>query len=127
MKIKLLEVLRGPNPATVIFAAEFGQARATWRGDDPVAGQTYWVEMDVDDRLHWGLEIKTSSSRAYYIGHEAGAVKITGLLEGLDGQGLADIRLGRGLITVLTAGAGPETQEYVDMFVDNLALFPYEM
>ncbi len=98
----------------VEFNSEFGQARGRWSGTLPVPGQTYYVELDVDKVLTCGSDlVAVGDGHQTSIHCEGDSAILVGLLERVEDDGVAILRLGQSVIMLEIEGDGLPTPGWV--------------
>jgi hypothetical protein len=123
MKIHVKKVDIGEEDIMIDFSSEYGDAEAFW-GTRPLpkAKTDYEVELDITDELVWGRDVKPSTDKKFSI-IQKDDVYITGLLEKLHKNGMADFRLGKSLIQLELEGKNIPTGSYVTIKTSSIDLY----
>lgn len=124
MKIHVTEVDLSTEDIIINFTSEYGGAEAFW-GTKPVpkSNTEYEVELDITDELTWGQDIKLSKENKFSILMKGDDIHITGILEKMYKDGLADFRIGDNLIQLEVDGSKIPTGQYVTISVPSIEVF----
>lgn len=123
MKIHITRVNTSSEDVIIYFSSEYGNAEAFW-GTKPIpkANADYEVELDITDELVWGQDIKLSRDKKFSI-HMKDEIYITGILEKVYRNGLADFRIGKSLIQLELEGKNIPTGVYVTIKASSLEAY----
>lgn len=123
MKIHVKKVDTSSEDVIIDFTSEYGNAEAFW-GTKPIpkANEDYEVELDITDELTWGQEIKLSKDKKFNIQMQD-EIYITGIIEKVYKDGMADFRLGKSLIQLELEGKNPPVGEYVTIKTTSIEMY----
>lgn len=123
MKIHVKNVDTSSEEVIIEFSSEYGEAEAFW-GTKPIpkANADYEVELDITDELTWGQEVKLSKEKKFSI-HMEDEIYLTGILEKLYKDGIADFRLDKSLIQLELEGKKIPTGEYVTIKATSIEMY----
>ena len=96
MKINVLNFLE--KDSVVEFAAQHGQGVAKWVGDKPIQGQSYDIELDIDDDLVWGETISLVSSDQCSISNVGQSLKLVAKIISCENDGCISVDLGGNVV-----------------------------
>ncbi len=122
MKVRVGAVDRWASGYHVSFVSPFGSGHAFWSGDVPVLGREYCVEIGCADRFVWGENICPVKCKRYAIRQQNGCLRLAGLLESIDGDGTAAIRLLDDLIYIRVKGMTARPGAWVELRVSDVTL-----
>jgi hypothetical protein len=123
MRIEILDVDRSSEPPRVRFASALGEAWAHWAGDPPPAGQTFHVELSVQDPLTWGESILPAAETAHRLEPDGSGIAIHATLESCEDDGSTVLRLGNSVLMVDAYGDPPPPGTAVRAYVPALTLY----
>jgi hypothetical protein len=106
------EVING----TIHGSTCFGKINVIWEGDKPEIGKTYHVELDIDGVYVWGQDIVSSDDDISII--------CNGILESIDDDGYAVLRMGDYIIPFLTKGDSFEIGSKINVHVKLVSAYP---
>ena len=123
MKIHVKKVEMTEEDIVIDFTSEYGDAEAFW-GTRPLpkAKTDYDVELDITDELIWGRDVKPSTEKKFSIIQKDDII-ITGILEKLYKNGMADFRLGKSLIQIELEGKNIPTGGYVTIKTGSIDIY----
>ncbi len=123
MKIHITKVNTSSEDVIIFFSSEYGDAEAFW-GTKPIpkANADYEVEVDITDELIWGQDINLSKDKKFCIRMQD-EIYITGILEKVYKNGLADFRLGKSLVQLELEGKNIPIGEYVTIKATSLEVY----
>jgi hypothetical protein len=128
VRITVTEV-SGDSPPIVAFETAFGSGAGCWTAEPPTRGQSYHVEIDIEDVLEWGHQVRLGSD-GVLLSTEAGVVRIRARLDSVDGD-VVTLSVGGSLMTIEVTGVpdGLQAEAVVEVVVEQRAirLFPYEL
>jgi hypothetical protein len=108
----------------VDFSMEFGSGTATWNGyRKPEQGKQYNVEYDITDTLRWEKDVLLSKEKKFKIFTKQGTTFITGILEKVSNEGVADLRFGKSMIQLEIEGKNLPKGQYVEVKADSLEVY----
>jgi hypothetical protein len=110
-----------PVKHRVAFDSDLGAAEADWMGDLPAADRDYHVEIALNERLTWGVDIVAVEAAPPRIAQSPTGVTLDATLEAID-EGAATLRLGPSLVLVDTEGTPPAVGTAVRVRVAELTL-----
>jgi hypothetical protein len=106
----------------VRFDSEIGTAEAKWMGDLPDVGSDYYVEIAINKCLVWGDDIIATESLPHRITQSEVGITLEAILESIDSDGFAVIRLGITLVLIETEGTPPPVGTAVQVRLGELHL-----
>jgi hypothetical protein len=106
----------------ITFSSPLGDAFGNWLGTPPIPGETYRVELSVEAPLVWGSDIEASPKEDYSLSSTGEKVILHALLENLEEDGLAFLRISNNLLMVSTLGSPPPVGTFVEAHIQNLTL-----
>ena len=106
----------------ITFSSPLGDAFGNWPGTPPTPGETYRVELSVAAPLVWGSDIKASANKSYSLSSTGEKVILHALLESLEDDGLAFLRISNSLLMVDTVGSPPPVGTFVEAHIQTLTL-----
>lgn len=121
MRIVIDSVLTS-NPYRVTFTTQYGSCEGTWVDEnEPIVGEKYYVEVDIDENLVWGKTIFEHDESNKYIGIDNKNVCIIGQVENVDND-LFTIRL-YDIISVIVKGRFNKYSKYVRLIAKEILLY----
>jgi hypothetical protein len=124
MKIKVNSARVEASKCLVGFSTDYGDADAVWQGDAPEINRRYDVELDIDGALVWGESVLISKSKANVIKKKIdGLIVITGVLDSLDDDGYAVLRIGDSIIPFMAEGNPFHVGNPIEISTDSLFLY----
>jgi hypothetical protein len=124
MKVKIIRIIKEQdNSAQVTFWTASGSAQAEWVGTRPEVGGMYDAEVEVPESLVWGDGIRQVAAMEPGIATTDGTTIITGMLDSLEDDGVATVRLGDSLLLVETEGLPGRVGSSVQLATRQLRLF----
>lgn len=124
MKIHVKKVDTSSEDVIIDFSSEYGDAEAFW-GTKPIpkANTDYEVELDITDELVWGQDVKPSNINRFSISMADDYINITGIIEKVYKDGMADFLLGESLIQLELEGKRIPTGEYVTIRTTSIEMY----
>ena len=105
MRVTVDAVYEADGESTVAFSSVFGSAAGVWRGDvEAVAGADYEVEFDLDEPISWGESARPGERPLCAIDVTASGARFAGLLESLDDDGYAVMRMEQYIVPFIAEG-----------------------
>ncbi|MBB6214460.1 hypothetical protein HNQ80_000540 [Anaerosolibacter carboniphilus] len=124
MKILINKISRMTEDIIVDFSMEFGSGKAAWNGyRKPEQGKQYNVEYDITDPLRWEKDVVLSKEKNFKIFMKQGTTFITGILEKVYNDGVADLRFGKSIIQLEIQGKNIPKGQYVEVKADSLEVY----
>ncbi|MCH8290391.1 hypothetical protein IH992_04725 [Candidatus Poribacteria bacterium] len=123
MKIEITASYNYEDVCYVRFISKIGHGKGVWKDEPPDLFGKYHVELEIDDCLTWGQDIKEAEIADYRIETKAGATLLCGKIESVFEDGIIGFRLADSLLLIETNGETPEQGEYVEILVNSLSLF----
>jgi hypothetical protein len=118
------------SPPIVAFEAPVGGGAGCWIAGRPVLGRGYDVEIEIDDELEWGQQVRLAVGDEVGLSTVDGDVRVRARYEAVDG-GLATLSVGGSIVMIEVTGipAGLQAGTVVELVIDRRAirLFPYEL
>jgi len=135
MEVRITDVRHELSGNCVVaFDTYIGNAKATWSGEIPVMGREYAVEINVECKVTWGLEIKPSESETPKIWlqddivHAQGGFHILPLLaEDSDTTTIHYVQVGHWMFNLFDISDAPATEQPCVITVPHrkIWLYPY--
>ncbi|OGO78088.1 MAG: hypothetical protein A2Y23_15520 [Clostridiales bacterium GWB2_37_7] len=124
MKIQVKKIDTSAEDIIINFTSEYGAAEAFW-GTKPIpkANTEYDVELDITDELVWGKDVKASNDKKFSINMKQDDIYITGIIEKIYKDGMADFRLGKNLIQIELLGKNAPIGIYVTIKTSSIELY----
>lgn len=112
----------------VEFTSALGCGAATWVGMPPRQGNTYYVEIDVDDVFQWGKNINISMQETSKIDVVGNNFLFFGKIMSYEDDGLLTVKVGKDIIFLEVSDA-PREGENVTFFtsINNVSLHPVNL
>lgn len=123
MKVTIDKVTWLEGEIFVDFSTDFGFAVAVWSGDLPTLGAFHDVELEVMERIVWGMSAHCALSNVYSIQIENGSIKLTGRIISIE-DGTASVDVAGSLILIEVVGFPEDIPVFVDLKIKKIALFP---
>lgn len=111
-----------PVKRRVSFDSDVGAAEAAWMGDLPAPAHDYHVELAINDRLEWGVDIVATAPAPHRIAQDGTGVTLDATLESIDDDGAAALRVGPSLVLIDTEGSAPPAGTAVRVRLAELTL-----
>lgn len=109
MKVIIQDSFSSSDGTTVVtFECLVGAGIARWKGGAslPVVGQSYHVELDVDQELEKDRNVSVSAKGSHALSYREEIVTIQGMVEQVDYDGLVCLRLSQDCLIMLEAAQG---------------------
>jgi hypothetical protein len=112
----------------VEFTSALGCGAATWVGMPPRQGNTYYVEIDIDDIFQWGKNIDISVQETSKIDVVGNNLLFFGKIMAYEDDGILTVKIGRAIIFLEVSDA-PNECENVNFFtsINNVSLHPVNL
>ena len=112
----------------VEFSSALGSGAAIWVGMPPRQGNTYDVEIDIDDIFQWGKNINISMQEKPKIDVLGNNLLFFGKIMAYEDDGLLTVKVGRDIIFLEVSDA-PNEGENVAFFtsINNISLHPVNL
>ena len=107
----------------VDFSTSIGSGQALWHGERPVVDQTYHVEIDIGEELVWGTSIQSIQAQVHRISLHEKKMVLQGVLEALEPDGSAVMRLDNSLVFIQTAGEIPGAGGFVQIIATDIEVY----
>ncbi len=126
MEITIIKLDDTTEDITVEFTTQYGTGRAFWNGTKkykPEVNEKYKVEFDITDILVWGKEIKLSEINDFSIETNEEGICLTGRLERIDSDGIAELNFGESIIQVEIDGGKFPIGKFVEISTNELEVY----
>ncbi|MFI8318376.1 hypothetical protein ACIF4Y_14140 [Kosakonia cowanii] len=112
----------------VEFSSALGSGAAIWVGMPPRQGNTYYVEIDIDDVFQWGKNINISVQENPKIDVVGNNLLFFGKIIAYEDDGLLAVKVG-GDIIFLEVSDAPREGENVTFYtsINNVSLHPVNL
>lgn len=112
----------------VEFSSALGSGAAIWVGMPPRQGNTYYVEIDIDDIFQWGKNINISMQENPKIDVVGNNILFFGKIIAYEDDGLLAVKVG-GDVIFLEVSDGPREGENVTFYtaINNVSLHPVNL
>lgn len=112
----------------VEFSSALGSGAAIWVGMPPRQGNTYYVEIDIDDIFQWGKNINISMQETSEIDVVGNNLLFFGKIIAYEDDGLLAVKVG-GDIIFLEVSDAPGEGENVTFYtsINNVSLHPVNL
>lgn len=104
----------------------YGEAIAEFVGFVPKIGSQYYVELQVNDDLVWGVDIVNSKQKTSRLTIKLGSTEIIAQIESIDPDGVLCLRIGLDTILLIEITNLPTTLApgaFVELITSNLMIF----
>ncbi|PZS09246.1 MAG: hypothetical protein DLM55_06790 [Acidimicrobiales bacterium] len=107
----------------------YGFFTADWHGEKPSLGTSHSVEIDVNDLLLWGRDLRVADTPAQEIADDEDMVRISGRIESFDSDDVLTLLVDNSLIMVETEGDPPlgAIGRYATLRSAKITLYPYDV
>lgn len=122
MKIIITREYQRDDKIIVQFSTKFGSAEAIWVGDTPINGNVYTVELEISDTLAWCNDIIAADEENYKIYMDNGVMCLKGVLESIEDDGYAIIRMEDSIVSLITQGDPMDIGDFVEAKIKNVTL-----
>ena len=102
----------------------FGSINVIWHGDNPELGKVYDVELDIDKVLVWGKDVLLANSGDFAIVCNGGSTMLHGVLESVDADGYAVLRMGDYIIPFVAKGVYFDIDSRIIVCIDSISASP---
>lgn len=123
MRVIINEAINQAQSYQVSFSTEYGNATALWRGNEPQVNKEYFTEFEIPDVLYWQKDIAATEEVPSIILSENGIVHIVALLESIEDDGYAVLRLGDNIISIESQGEPSNVGNNVKLTTNNLLIY----
>ncbi|MDT3410432.1 hypothetical protein [Kosakonia cowanii] len=112
----------------VEFSSALGSGAAIWVGMPPRQGNTYYVEIDIDDIFQWGKNINISVQENPKIDVVGNNLLLFGKIIAYEDDGLLAVKVG-GDVIFLEVSDAPGEGENVTFYtsINNVSLHPVNL
>jgi hypothetical protein len=124
MKVTIDKVTLVGNEHFVHFSTEFGSAIAVWNAVPPAVGTFHDVELEVMERIIWGVNSHCALNNICSIEVESGSIKLTGKIISIEADDTAVMDVAGSVIILDVVGFTEDVPVYVDLKIMKLYLFP---
>ena len=126
MKVLISRVINDNSDIKVIFSTEYGSAEAFWSDEEPIEGNDYHIEVDVNGALAWGKNVLKSEIDEFSIKMENEAIYISGSIDSVDADGYAVLRLGDSIVPFFSIGEPFAIGTYITLSAESIVLSPID-
>ena len=123
MRVKIEKIMNIENGYKVVFSSQFGDATAIWNGARPQISKEYYAEIEVPGVLIWEKDINKSDKINIIEELENGKVGLCGILESIEDDGYAVIRIGDSIVAIETQGVQPKINSCIMVIAENILLY----
>ncbi len=124
MRIEIRSTTREPDGGvSVEFACTAGVASGHWQGRSVRAGMIKQVEIEFDEALRWGENVRASTEAAARIEAGPDGVKVVALAEHAWPDGVVALRLGEGLIAASVDGIPPGANVWLEVRARSISVY----
>ena len=122
-----MEILIKKIINNIVFCkTECGELFVEWVGDIPKPNNVYFIELEIIDDLKWGENVLLANSTDEIIFYNNEYVKLNGLLESIDDDGCATLRIDKFIIMFSCKGNTLPIGSHIVISVKHLLACPYE-
>ncbi len=111
------------NGYKVYFSNQYGNATAIWNGDKPLISKEYYAEIEVTGVLIWEKDIFKSDKINRIEELENGKVGLYGVLESIEDDGYAVVRIGDSIVAIETQDVPLKINSCVMVSAENILLY----
>ena len=125
-----VEVVGRTGDGLVTVKSAYGTFSGWWRGDDqPEPGSSHWVEVDIDDVVVWGDDIRLLDVPTFEVADDTGFVRVAGLVTDFDTNDVVVVDLNGSQLIIDTDGHPPlgVVGRHVAVRAHDVSLFPYDL
>lgn len=124
MRVQVNEIIPENSNNLVFFSTDFGDAKAFWEGEEPIANKEYQVEVDINDTLIWNKDILKGDNGNYSIQLKNSLIHISGNLDSVDDDGYAVLRIGDNIIPFIAIGEPFQVGSFIKLSTKSISLSP---
>ena len=108
MKIIVKAINKIEDNFEVCFETDIGEGIAIWKSlsDNPIIGNMYDAEFDVDDSIKIGKTAIHSDNHSYKLSYENSIIQLNGLVDSIDDDGMTYFRLGKDCLIMIESEIG---------------------
>jgi hypothetical protein len=105
------------------FSSLYGNSTGLWSGEKPILNKSYYVEVEVPQKLKWGIDIVKIDSSEYRIWNEQETVFINAQIDSVDDDNCLAIRLGDSIVLIETSGIPYAVGDFLEIVVSKIVLY----
>ncbi len=125
--IKDIQTSEDGEAYQVVFSTPFGEGIGLWQWREPPnTALEYEVELEIENVLHWGVDIVPVTENVESIRYENDKVSLQGSLDGVGLDGMAFLRLGSSQTMLETTGEPPAPGTFVAVLAQDVQVFPHD-
>ena len=102
----------------------FGKITVFWDGNTPEIGTAYDVELDIESVLVWGKDVILVNDESFAIDYDGELALLHGILESIDDDGYAVMRMGDYIIPFLSQGEFFDVGSRIIIYIDSISAAP---
>lgn len=108
----------------VSFHTSLGSGEARWSGPEPRVGESYDVEIEIDDELRWGQSLRPAEeARPRLRQLQDGSLELAGEVVLSEDDGFVGLRCGESVVSLEVEGPRPAVGEWVVLRAKAVTLF----
>jgi len=121
MLVKINEYFSGDM---ICCSNTLGKLTVRWIGSKPILNSEYDVELDIEKTLVWGKDIILSKTVKHFIMTEKALTVLNGVLESVDADGYAILRVGNSIVPFMSEGTAFEIGSIIKIKVNYITVSP---
>jgi hypothetical protein len=121
--ITITSVTNTDSSSIIEYICQYGTGRGAWTIGLPQIGQEYDVELDFDQPLHVGVNIRLADDDAPRICSSEYDITFVARIENIFDEDTASLRLGDSLILVDYEGVFPTIGTWVEVKLPQIELY----
>ena len=126
MEVLINEIRQEGLNIIVFFSSNFGDAKGFWIGENPKINEFYQVEVDINDKLIWNQNIIKNIEHNYSVHLINNLICISGLLDSLDNDGYAVLRIGDNIVPFIATGKPFKIGSMIKLFTKSISMSPID-
>ena len=123
MRITVTSVAINGPCLYVEFTCNQGTSQGTWKTGVPRLGQTYDVELNFQQPLEMGENLRAAADESPRVSRSADGITLVARVEDIFEEGTASLRLGEALILIEYQGEFPAPGTWVEISLPELELW----
>lgn len=104
MKVEILSIMYAKPKRLALCNTAYGTVAVQWEGKEPEIGHEYYIELEITDTLVWDEHIFLTDRNVFLVENENEFIILAGILESIDSDGYAVLRVGDSIIPFFARG-----------------------
>ena len=122
MRIVLTETKDLADERLVVFKCDDGHGLAHWLSNVPIVESEYEVEIDCDEVLKFGVNVRASDKVSYSISSYDGNTTFVAKTEDIYDDGMVALRFGDAILVAEFEGNPPVRGSWIEVTTNQLGL-----